>query len=155
MVKVEANGKFDAFIIQNVVQKLDDLYSKTEASETAELNGLDPDQKYIRVCMVGGGEGDNYTENLADHGIWIGVHHVEYTSSFLPVTLFKDRKEGDTIKDLHVYGWGWSRQEGMKERELFDLVLPEVTLAQGKYRYRGFGNGKFDEVLKDLIDRAA
>ncbi len=157
MVTVNAAGKFEAFIVPNSIRKLNDFgldSSKTATTETAKLNGVDPNQMYVQVWIVGGDEKES-TENLADHGLWVGVHHVEYTTSFLPVALFKNRKEGDTIKDLHVYGWGWSRPEGMKERELFDLVLPEVTLAQGKYRYRGFGNGKFDEVLKDLIDRAA
>ena len=101
------------------------------------------DTRFIE-CWFCNPENDNWR----DHGIKNlerGFEDDEYwrlSSSYVPDWIFNGHKEGDVVT-FKMPVERRCRKRCVLERAIVTL---SVTLAQNKYRYRGFGN--FEEVLK-------
>lgn len=122
---------------------------KESANVILTANGLETesDPVLMQVWIVAD---SMECDNLNDH---IGVFTAEDGSesfygqvwSYLPASLFKNAKEGDTVT-VHIPAgvYGYSRE--------FETVL-NTTLSQKKFRYRDFG--AFEAVFERLYSKIA
>lgn len=153
----------DVFIIPNgVATPKNILFEETLHGmfTVATVNSIKfcDDTKFVQVWFCTPGNSDS---NWADHRI-DGYDELEGwrpKSSFIPVSLFDGKKEGDVVTiDLPIIGWmpkhpikglditpaGCKIPAGVTVET---TVKVSLTLAQGKHRYRSFGNGKFENLL--------
>jgi hypothetical protein len=95
----------------------------------------------------------NSNSNWCDHLIdsYDELKGWEPRSSYLPKSLFADKKEGDVITfDLPICRKAWRADlhDRGNTRIEYDTIKVSLTLAQLKYRYRNFG--PFEEVVKTV-----
>lgn len=144
----------DMFIVPNSLNRasafsLNAGRFKESANAVLAANGLatESDPLLIQIWVVA--EESMGCDNLNDHfGLYKDADGNEslygQVWGYLPASLFKDAKEGDTVEVIIPSGvYGYSDD--------FDTVLC-MTLAQTVYRYRRFGN--FEDCFKCLYAKA-
>lgn len=141
-LSIAATG--DIFIIPNHALKVSELASyKTQIYDTASLNGivLTDDNLMVQVWIS---SKDLHSDNCIDHGFVAdgptGSYRVNASvtspvMSYLPAKMLANIKEGDTFQVKF----------GFVEDGSCITVTMELTAAQTKYHYRGFGN--FEDAL--------
>ena len=154
----------DVFIIPNgvLIPKnvlLEDTYYNLYTIAIKNNVKFDNNTKFVQVWFCTPG---NSNSNWVDHRI-DGYKELEGwrpKSSYLPVDIFAGKKEGDVVTiDLPIVGWeptnpfkgiditpaGCKIPAGVSVETTIKVSL---TLAQGKHRYRKFGDGKFENLIK-------
>lgn len=154
----------DVFIIPNGVLTPEDVsFADTYHSLyiTAIKNDVkfDNNTRFVQVWFCTPGNSDS---NWVDHYIdgYKELKGWRPISSYLPVDIFANKKEGDVVTiDLPIVGRkpknpirgiditpaGCRIPAGVSVETTIKVSL---TLAQGKYRYRKFGDGKFENLIK-------
>ena len=150
MNNIKLNGKADMFIIPNSAPLVEDLFeiyrenSLLKMTKMCQDNGLEFNElcdHLVETWLVGCG-----ADNMVDHGFIITSEDgVDYTIRSLdrrfPSTLLIGIVEGDTF-NVKLNDVDAVDDEGRSVK--VDINL-EITAAQGKYRYRNFGD--FEYVL--------
>lgn len=130
----------DAQIIGDTREECEKLWEdKKKEFISGKISNLPNSKHYVQVNIESNpGRDDNwcdhgtpgYKSSMLNHeGWWRSLF-----PKFLPVDLFKGKKEGDVVKLDTIYG------------------PVELTLGQGESRYGRFG--RFEEVLSDLVESA-
>jgi hypothetical protein len=144
----------DIFIIPNSASMIKDFFNPEDQlkkmNAVCGVNGItfDPENDFIietwyvadQLCC----------ENIADHDIYFNDEDgnectlISDPGRFLPAKLFESHKEGETITVSLPMGLIKNYHE---EHDV--VVKVHMTLNQGEYRYRRFGD--FENVLDDVI----
>lgn len=154
MSTIKLNGKADMFIIPNSAPLIEDIFEGFRESRLLKMTKMCQDNgigEFNELCdhvvetwLVGCG-----ADNMSDHGFTITSEDgIDYTIRSLdgrfPSTLLAGIVEGDTfnvkLNDIDAVD--------DKDRSVKVDIELEITAAQGKYRYRNFGD--FEYVLREV-----
>lgn len=150
-------GNLDVFIIPNkgglVSNWLGESTQKKlirDINAIAELNGFefDPEKDPLVQLWFCGMDCDNLIDHYCHVEDEDGNRYMFRANnlSHLPVSIFKDHQEGDTI-ELSFPASIEARGDEGQAKEI--TVKTHVTLKQLDYRYSRFG--RFEEVLKQVV----
>ena len=119
--------KCDVFIIPNGLRE-DDKYLMSSSKESIEnMFGKQPDGEHFAQVWY---TNDDY-DNVVDH-------RGPIETSFMPLSVATQLTEGESLTiEVTLDG---------------EPTLLSLTAAQSKYRYRHFGDGKFEVLLRNLLD---
>ena len=142
----------NVFIVPNAYTTLEENFDQETLLKVYQFinYGLDKpldrisEEKFIQVWYVTPGDSDS---NWRDHGIdgYNELKGYKPISIYLPVSLFRGYKEGDTITvNLPI-------TKNTRKASDIDAVKVSLTLKQKDYRYGNFG--KFEEVLERIVNR--
>ncbi len=145
-------GKMDEFLFPQIGTRVCNFFQKL-----AELNGMNFDDwkndKLVQLWYVESSDSEDRCEDMYSHTFEIvsgeTTYNVKLGEEFLPETLVKELKEGDTISleiPLTEYNSKYFKS-GIKSDEELSITC-EITARQLKYRYRNFGT--FEETLHTL-----
>ena len=171
---IKAEG--DLFIIPNGIRTLEDINISTrhDIKKVCEMNGIKipEDESQMNLIELWAVSEDLDCDNLADHSIYlddidgfssinkelidkstIRILYPGRSIHFIPVDIFKDKKEGDAVNIKFPYTIEKSELDDIKENDLLkDFIFDmDFTLCQRKYRYNSFGD--FEDVLHRLMSR--
>ena len=144
-IKVSYEANVDAFIVPNKTHVVSDFLFDADDRETAykllawinKVHYEPSEDKLVEFWYV---SPELESDNLVDHGFKINGQYCncDYDiGRFLPYSMVKDHKEGDTIDVI------WPYDDGS---DVMKFILMHVTFKQMGYRYARFG--KFEEVLE-------
>ena len=146
-IKVNYEANVEAFIVPNKALVVSDFLFDVDDREAAykllarinEVHYEPSEDKLVEFWYVSPELG---SENLVDHGFKINGQYCncDYDiGRYLPYSMVKDHKEGDTIDVI------WPYDDGS---DVMKFILMHVTFKQSSYRYARFG--KFEEVLEQV-----
>lgn len=153
----------EAFIIPNPVSDINSLliFNDNYVEDYMKMlavNGCDPDDPdNLMQVQLWFTSSDLHTENVCRHGARVADENIRDVllapthMEFLPVSLFKGRKEGEVMYLRYPCRFTYGELNVDED----DLVIEPVELRihlklnQTEYRYRNFGN--FENALERVI----
>ena len=123
------NGRFSTSGSREYVKAMKELFALNQWGE------MSAEEKAMEIWWTS----DN-CDNLTDHHpkvMWDdgNEYYVNLDSPFLPLSIVKEWKEGET-KKMYVPVTLFERETGNTIKTVFEV---NVTISQSKYRYRTFG----------------